>query len=39
MQHQQQERGGPSARDILLLKCKEAIENLNADIEYERGEN
>jgi hypothetical protein len=34
----QQERGGPSARDVLLLKCKEAIETLHGELEEERNE-
>ena len=33
-----QERGGPSARDVLLLKCKDAIEMLHIDLEEERSE-
>ena len=32
----QQERGGPSARDVLLLKCKDAIETLHVELEEER---
>jgi hypothetical protein len=32
----QQERGGPSARDVLLLKCKDAIETLHVELEDER---
>lgn len=31
-----QERGGPSARDVLLLKCKDAIETLHVELEEER---
>ncbi len=33
-----QERGGPSARDVLLLKCKDAIETLHLELEEERTE-
>jgi hypothetical protein len=33
-----QERGGPSARDVLLLKCKDAIETLHIELEEERNE-
>jgi hypothetical protein len=33
-----QERGGPSARDVLLLKCKDAIETLHIELEDERTE-
>ena len=29
---------GSSARDVLLLKCRDAIENLHAEIEEERSE-
>jgi hypothetical protein len=32
----QQERGGPSARDVLLLKCKDAIEGLHIELQEER---
>ena len=34
--YMQQERGGPSARDVLLLKCKDAIETLHVELEDER---
>lgn len=33
-----QERGGPSARDVLLLKCRDAIETLHIELEDERSE-
>ena len=33
-----QERGGPSARDVLLLKCRDAIETLHIELEEERTE-
>lgn len=29
---------GPSARDALLLKCRDAIESLHIEIEEERNE-
>lgn len=31
-------QGGPSARDILLIKCKQAIETLHVELEQEREE-
>jgi len=34
--YMQQERGGPSARDVLLLKCKDAIEGLHIELQEER---
>jgi len=32
------QRGGPSARDVLLLKCRDAIEALHCELEEERSE-
>ncbi len=29
---------GPSARDVLLLKCRDAIESLHLELEEERNE-
>ena len=31
-------QGGPSARDMLLIKCKQAIETLHLELEQEREE-